>query len=204
MIRVMPARRAIGMVFAMTIGFAAVVNADEPPPPPAPIKVPEEAKPAPAPAPAPEAKPAEDWVRKGLYFGPGFGYAHADGNDSFGWAIHTLYRPVRYGGIQLEYENLGDDEGSNGNFDGLYIGLAPMLPIANGITAFLQGGYTFTAGDDGATGGAGLLYDLPLDPVKKYFPGGFTARLDYKYFNFDESGHLALIGVMYRFGFVGK
>jgi len=208
MIRVMPARRvigrAIGITFAMTIAFAAAVSADEPPAPPAPVKVPEAAKPAPAPPPAPPAKPAEDWVRKGLYFGPAVGVAHAKGRDKFGYALHVLYRPFRYGGMQLEYENLGPDKDDNGAFDGLYLGLAPMLPLTEGLTLFLQGGYTFTAGDDAPTGGGGVLWDLPLDPVKKYLPGGLTLRGDYKYFDFDKAGHLATIGLMYRFGFFSR
>ena len=193
------------MVFAMTIALVAAASADEPAKPAAPVKVPEAAPAAPAPAAAPAAKTEEDWVRKGLYFGPAIGVAHSDGRDQFAWALQVLYRPFRYGGMQLEYENFGNDKDNNGDQDGLYLGLAPLLPLAEGISLFLQGGYTFTEGDDGATGGGGVLWDIPhMDSVNKYLPGGLSVRADYKFFNFEEDAHLATIGLMYRFGFVGK
>jgi len=206
MIRGIPALRAIGLVsvIAMMIAFVTVASADEPPKPAAPVVVPAEKPAAPAAAPAPAPKPEPDWVRKGLYFGPAFGVADSGNGTAFGWALDVLYRPFRYGGMQLEYFNLGDDDENNGDLDGLYLGVAPMLPLAQGFSLFAQGGYSFTSGDDGGVGGGGLLYDIPLDPMKKYLPGGLTARLDYKFFDFDSSAHLVTAGLMYRFGFVTK
>lgn len=205
MIRAIPGVRAIGLACAMTIAYVAVANADEPAKPAEPVVVPAAAPtPAAAPPPAPPPKPEPDWVRTGLYFGPMFGVADVDGGAEFGWGLDVLYRPVRFGGIQLEYFNLGTENDDDGDFDGLYLGVAPMLPLADTVSLFLQGGYSFTSSDDAGVGGAGVLYDLPSEWLNKYLPGGLTARLDYKYFDFRDSAHLVTAGIMYRFGFKAK
>ena len=206
MIRRNPAVRAIGLACAISIACVAAASADEPPKPAEPVVVPE-TKPAPAPAPAaaPAAKPPEDWVRTGLYFGPAFGVADVDGGTEFAWALQVLYRPFRYGGLQLEYQNLGPENQGSGDFDGLYLGVAPMLPLAEPITAFLQAGGMITSDEgDAFAGGAGMLFDLTLPSVEKYLPGGLTLRADYKYIDFEDSAHVLMAGIMYRFGFVKK
>lgn len=207
MIREIPTVRAIGLACAITVAFVAAASADEIPAS-APVVVPETKPAAPAtppPAPAPAAAAEPDWVRQGLYFGPAIGVADVDGSAEFGWGLHVLYRAFRYGGFQVEYLNLGPDEGSNGDLDGLYLGLMPTLPLVENLSVFLQGGGIFTSAEgDAGVGGGGVMYDLPLAPIEKYLPGGLSLRADYKYLDFDDSAHLVTAGIMYRFGFVKK
>ncbi len=203
MIREIPAIRAIGLACAITIACVAAASADEIPAP-APVVVPE-TKPAAPPAPAPAAKPEPDWVRQGLYFGPAFGVADTDGGTEFGWGLHVLYRAFRYGGFQMEYLNLGPENGESGDFDGLYLGVMPTLPLVENLSVFLQGGGIITSDEgDAGVGGGGVMYDLPLAPIEKYLPGGLSLRADYKYMGFNDAAHLATVGIMYRFGFVKK
>jgi hypothetical protein len=205
MIREIPAIRAIGLTCAITVACVAAATADEIPAP-APVVVPETKPAAPAaPPPVPAAEPEPDWVRQGLYFGPAFGVADTDGGTEFGWGLNVLYRAFRYGGFQLEYLNLGPENGGSGDFDGLYLGLMPTLPLVENLSVFLQGGGIITSDEgDAGVGGGGVLYDLPLEPIEKYLPGGLSLRADYKYMAFDDAAHLVTAGIMYRFGFVKK
>ena len=146
--------------------------------------------------PAPEVKPEPDWVRKGLYFGPAFGVADTDSGTDFGWALERALSAVplrRHAARVLQPRPRRRQQRQ----------LRRPLPRARADAAarrkasrsFGQGGDSFTSGDDGAgVGGGGVLYDLPLDPVKKYLPGGSSLRADYKYFDFEEPAHLATIG----------
>lgn len=163
------------------------------------IDIPAPAAPAPAPAPpAPAPEPVAEPFRPTVYFGGGIGVADQDMTD-FGWALHTLTRPFRYGGFQLEYFNLGPSRRNNGDFDGLYLGLMPILPLDAGVSLFGQVGYAFSDHDDDLAGGGGLLYKLPFEAIDKIVNGGITVRADYKYFDFDEESHLAMLGIMFGF-----
>jgi hypothetical protein len=154
----------------------------------------------PRPKPAPAAAPADpNAFSPAIYFGPGIGVAAQDDTE-FGWAIHSLVRPFRYGGFQLEYFNMGPNKGdnNNGDYDGLYIGLMPILPIGDELSLFGQVGGAFGNGDESVAGGAGALYDLPTTFFDKVFNNGVTLRADYKYLKLDsEDAHLFTIGFMF-------
>jgi hypothetical protein len=151
----------------------------------------------PAPKPAPAAKPADpNAFLATLYFGPGFGVADQDGTD-FGWGIHTLTRLVQYGGFQLEYFNAGQNKDGSGNYDGLYLGLAPILPLKNGVSLLGQVGAAFANSDNAVAGGAAVLYEVPIESLKKVFNNGVTLRADYKYYDFDQDAHIFTIGFMF-------
>lgn len=163
------------------------------------VEVPAAEAPAPAaPAPEPEPeKPAEPF-HPTVYFGGGFGVADQDKTD-YGWALWTLTRPFRYGAFQLEYFNLNSDRRNDGDYDGLYLGIAPILPLTDHLALMGELGYGFSNRDDDIAGGAGVLYKLPFEAVDKVINGGVSLRADYKYFNFDEEAHLVTFGAMVGF-----
>src|SRR5690348_13830138 len=76
-----------------------------------------------------------------IAIGPMLGYAHqSDNGGDFGWGVAALARLFKYGGIQLEYWSLGNainpsgsgsNTGNGGHFDGVYVGVMPMYPIAD-------------------------------------------------------------------------
>ena len=185
MIKGISVTRALVVASALVMtsaGLAAAQETGGPPPP----------KPAPAAAPA-EAKPFVPTI----YFGPGIGVAAQDDTE-FGWALHSLVRPFRYGAFQLEYFNMGPSKGNSGDYDGLYIGLMPILPIDNGFSVFGQVGGAFGNSDESVAGGAGVLYDLPGKFFEKVFNNGVTLRADYKYLKLDsEDAHLFTVGFMF-------
>jgi len=152
----------------------------------------------PRPKPAPAAKPADpNAFLATIYFGPGIGVADQEDTE-FGWALHSLVRPFRYGAFQLEYFNMGPSKGNSGDYDGLYIGLMPILPLTGGASLFGQVGGAFGNGDESVAGGAGALYDLPVDWFKKVFNNGVSLRADYKYLKLDsEDAHLFTVGFMF-------
>ncbi len=184
MIRRTSVTRALVVASALVIasaGLAAAQDAGGPP----------------RPKPAAAAKPADpNAFQATLYFGGGIGVADQDGTD-FGWGIHTLTRPFRYGGFQLEYFNGGHDKEDSGNYDGLYIGLMPILPLAGGASVFGQVGGAFGNGDEAVAGGAGALYDLPTEWFDKVFNNGVTLRADYKYIDLDQEAHIFTVGFMF-------
>jgi len=134
-----------------------------------------------------------------IYFGPSIGVADQKDTE-FGWALHSLVRPFRYGGFQLEYFNMGSNKGAtnNGDYDGLYIGVMPILPIGDEFSLFGQVGGAFGNGDESVAGGAGALYQLPTKFFDKVFNNGVTLRTDYKYLKLDgEDAHLFTVGFMF-------
>jgi len=132
-----------------------------------------------------------------IYFGPAIGVADQDDTE-FGWALHSLVRPFRYGGFQLEYFNMGPSKGNSGDYDGLYIGVMPILPLTCGASLFGQVGGAFGNGDESVAGGAGALYQLPTKFFDKVFNNGVTLRADYKYLKLDsEDAHLFTVGFMF-------
>jgi hypothetical protein len=181
------------MAFIVVAAAAAQADDVRPPdidiPPPAPA-----AAPAPEPAPEPAAAP----FRPTVYIGGGVGVADQDMTD-LGWGLWTLTRPFRYAGFQLEYFNLNSDRRNNGDYDGLYIGLMPILPVTDNLGLFGQVGFGFSNRDDDVAGGGGLLYKLPFEAIDRVVNGGITLRADYKYFDFDEEAHLVLFGFMFGF-----
>lgn len=142
---------------------------------------------------AAEAKPFPPTI----YFGPAIGVADQDDTE-FGWALHSLVRPFRYAGFQLEYFNMGPSKGNSGDYDGLYVGVMPILPLTCGASLFGQVGGAFGNGDESVAGGAGALYQLPTKFFDKVFNNGVTLRADYKYVKLDsEDAHLFTVGFMF-------
>jgi hypothetical protein len=145
---------------------------------------------------AAEAKPFPPTI----YLGPAIGVADQKDTE-FGWALHSLVRPFRYAGFQLEYFNMGSNKGQksdNGDYDGLYIGFMPILPIGEDLGLFGQIGGAFGNGDESVAGGAGALYHLPTKFFDKVFNSGVTLRTDYKYLKLDgEDAHLFTVGFMF-------
>lgn len=133
-----------------------------------------------------------------IYVGPAFGYADAEGGD-FAWAVHAAARMFEYGAIQLEYFNVGNLRApQSGNFDGLYVGLMPIIPVADGFGIFGQVGAAFSDAGDDVAGGGGLLYVLPIDFLQRNNVDA-TMRLDYKYFNLGDGAHSITLGLMLGF-----
>ena len=190
--------RAIILTFALIAVAASAARADDIRPPD--IDIPPPAAPAPEPAapPAPAPEPVAAPFRPTVYFGGGVGVADQD-HTVFGYSIYTLTRPFRNLGFQLEYFNLNSDRRNNGDYDGLYIGLMPILPVTDYLSLFGQVGFGFSNRDDDVAGGGGLLYKLPFEAIDKIVNGGITLRADYKYFDFDEESHLVTFGAMVGF-----
>lgn len=187
MIRRILVTRASVLASALVVLGAGLAAAQDTGGPPA-------EQPAASSAPA-DAKPFEPTI----YFGPGIGIADQDDTE-FGWALHSLVRPFRYGAFQLEYFNMGSNKGdnNNGDYDGLYIGVMPILPLDAGFSLFGQVGGAFGNGDESVAGGAGALYDLPTTFFDKVFNNGVTLRADYKYLKLDsEDAHLFTVGFMF-------
>jgi hypothetical protein len=132
-----------------------------------------------------------------IYFGPSFGYA--DQQDSeFGWAFHTLMRPIEYLAIQIEYLNLGSNPppDTSGEHDGAYFGLAPMYPVMPRLDIFGQVGLVVgDAGDDFAAGG-GIMYQIPFDWLDK-INVDINLLAQYKYLNWADGEHLVTFGVLF-------
>lgn len=132
-----------------------------------------------------------------IYFGPSFGYA--DQHDSeFGWAFHTLMRPIQYLAIQIEYLNLGSNPppDTSGEHDGVYFGLAPMFPVMPRLDVFAQAGLVVgDPGDDFAVGG-GVMYQLPIDWLDK-INVDLNLLAQYKYLNWADGEHLLTFGVLF-------
>ncbi len=133
----------------------------------------------------------EKVFKPSINVGPGVGYAdQSDRGGDFGWSAYVLARLFKYGGIQLEYWSLGNatQAAGGGHFDGLYIGIMPMFPIADtGLNIFGQFGAAFSDEGNDVAGGGGLLYDLPIDWLNTHNVD-LLLRLDYKYFNITD-GH---------------
>jgi hypothetical protein len=184
MIRGISVTRALVVAIALVVASAGLAAAQDTGGPPRP-------------KPAPAAKPADpNAFLATLYFGPGIGIANQDGTD-VGWGIHTLTRPFRYGGFQLEYFNAGQDKEGSGNYDGLYLGVAPILPLKQGFSLLGQVGAAFANSDEAVAGGAAVLYELPIEGLKKVFNNGVTLRADYKYYDFDQEAHIFTLGFMF-------
>lgn len=133
-----------------------------------------------------------------IYVGPAFGYADADGRD-FGWAVHAVMRLIEYGALQIEYFNVGNLRSpQSGNYDGLYVGLMPIIPVVDRFAVFGQIGAAFSDAGDDVAGGGGLMYDLPI-PFLDRNNVDATVRLDYKYLNLDDGAHLLTLGLMLGF-----
>ena len=174
MIRRIPAFRATILAAGIVMAMASFARAEE----------------AAAPAPAAEFKPT-------IYVGPAFGYAEQD-RSNFGWAMHTAMRIFEYGAIQIEYFNLDHNSGKNGDLDGVYFGLMPILPLGNGAALYGQVGAAISDAGDDVAGGGGVLYDLPIEFLRTN-KIDLTARLDYKYLNIDGGDHLLVFGLMLGF-----
>ncbi|MFN2426219.1 MAG: hypothetical protein ABR587_07200 [Candidatus Binatia bacterium] len=144
-------------------------------------------------APAPE--PAEPFMAT-IYFGPGFGLAQQDSGSDFGWAFYVLARPIEYLGLQVEYLNLGDAPRVSGDHDGVYFGLAPMLPVHERIDLFAQVGIVVGDPGDDVAAGAGMLYTVPI-PFFERHNVDLDIRLDYKYLNWDHGDHIVTLGFMF-------
>ncbi len=183
MIRLIPASRAMVVAAALVLATTALASAEE----------------TGAAAPAAEpAKPAKPFMPT-IYVGPAFGYADQSGGSSeFGWGMHVLARPLKYAGIQIEYFNLGGEPNSGGELDGVYFGIAPILPLSCGVSLFGQVGAAFSDAGDDVAGGGGVLYDVPVEFLSTN-KVDLTLRLDYKYFNLDDGEHLLTLGVMLGF-----
>lgn len=147
----------------------------------------EDAPAAPAAEAAPEAKP----FKPTIYVGPSFGYSKKDNSD-YAWQMQVLARFFRYGGIQIEY--------FDGGTSGLYIGVMPILPIAEtGASLYAQLGSAFANDDIGVAAGTGFMYDLPIAFLQKNNVE-VTFRLDYKYLDDIQHGdHLLTAGFMFGF-----
>lgn len=140
-------------------------------------------------APAAEATVAKPF-KPTIYFGPSFGYSKRDGGD-YAWQLNVLARLFKYGGMQLEY--------FDGGGPGLYLGLAPILPIMEtGASVYAQLGSAFVSDDIGVAVGTGLMYDLPIPFLEKNNVD-MTFRVDYKYLDTDQGDHLLTAGFMFGF-----
>jgi hypothetical protein len=180
-------KRALVVANVLVFASAGIVSAQDIGGPPSPADA--------APAKPAEAKPFSPTI----YFGPAIGVADQKDTE-FGWALHSLVRPFRYGAFQLEYFNMGSNKGAtnNGDYDGLYIGAMPILPLDKGFSLFGQVGGAFGNGDESVAGGGGALYELPTEIFNKVFNSGVTLRADYKYLKLDgEAAHLFTVGFMF-------
>jgi len=175
MIRLIPAFRASVVAVGLMLATVAVATAEEE---------------------AAAAKP----FKPTIYVGPAFGVAFQDyDNDSsteFGWAMQVLARPIQWLGLQLEYFNLGSIPQSSGEFDGVYVGLMPILPLPAGFDLYGQVGAAFADAGDDVAAGAGVMYEVPVEFLEAN-KVDLVLRADYKYFNMDEGQHELLFGVMF-------
>lgn len=166
-----PVARAVVLAAALVLSTTTFAAAEE----------------ASAPAAEPAvAKPFEPTI----YFGPSFGYSKKD-NSNYAWQLNVMARLIKYGGIQLEY--------FDGGSPGLYLGLAPILPIMEtGVALYGQLGSAFIDQDIGVAAGTGVMYDLPIPFLEKN-KVDLTFRLDYKYLDIDHGDHLVTAGFMFGF-----
>jgi hypothetical protein len=144
-----------------------------------------------------EVKEEEKFLQT-IYFGPSFGYADQEDGE-FGWAFHTLMRPIEYLGIQIEYVNLGSEappKDTSGEHDGVYFGLAPMFPVMPRLDIFAQLGFAIGDVGDDFAGGAGIMYQLPIDWMDK-INVDINLLAQYKYFNWADGEHLVTFGVLF-------
>jgi hypothetical protein len=139
--------------------------------------------------------PVEEKFMATIYFGPSFGYADQDGGD-FGWAFHTLMRPIEYLAIQIEYNNLGSIPNDSGEHDFAYFGLAPMWPVMPRLDLFAQVGLVVGDAGDDVAAGAGIMYQLPIDWLDK-INVDLNLLAQYKYLNIDEGEHLVTFGFLF-------
>jgi hypothetical protein len=182
MMKPIPATRAILVAAGLVLATGSLAMAEE------------AASTAPA---ATEAPAAEREFTATIYAGPSIGYADQD-SSQFGWEIQALARPIKWVGIQLEYWNLDHNQGKAGDFDGLYVGLMPILPLPQHFDLFGQIGASFgDSGDDVAAGG-GVMYEVPIEALNKNNVD-LLLRLDYKYFNAADGEHLVTFGFMIGF-----
>jgi hypothetical protein len=180
MIRLNPASRAFLMaagLVAATVTMAAAQDA----------------------APAAEAPPVEEEkFMPTVYFGPTFGYANQVDSE-FGWAFHSMMRPLEYLAIQIEYVNFGSNPppDTSGEYDGAYFGLAPMYRIGR-FDLFGQVGLVVSDAGDDVAAGAGAMYRLPIDWLDK---NNIDLELvaNYKWFNLDDGVHLLTFGFLFGF-----
>jgi len=183
MIRLNPASRAFLMAAGLVAATVTMAAAEEAAP----------AAEAPAEAPA-EEKP----FMATIYFGPSFGYADQDDSE-FGWAFHTLMRPIEYLAIQIEYLNLGSNappKDTSGEHDGVYFGLAPMWPVIPRVDIFGQVGMVISDAGDDVAAGAGVLYQLPIDWLDT-INVDLNLMAQYKYLNLADGEHLVTFGFLF-------
>ena len=159
--------------------------------------------------PAPEGEEQEEsaewapWSREGLFFGPSIGVGDASDTD-FAWAIHANYRPWKFFAFEFGYWRIESQEGS-GNFDGVYLGGMPIIPIAAGFSVFGEGGWTNSDGDDAWAAGGGMLYDIKFGELSRNLEqvlrDRLTIRAGYRYMDIeDDDAHMGTVGLLYRLG----
>jgi len=176
--RLIPASRAIVLATGLVLATTAFAIAED------------SGSAGSAPA-AEEAKPFSPTI----YVGPTFGYAEQKESE-FAWGVHVMARPFRYGALQLEYFNLGPLRHSSGDFDGLYVGVMPILPVADRWSLFGQLGAAFSDEGHDVAAGTGVLFDLPIEFLESHNVN-LTMRADYKYLNIDHGEHLLTLGFMF-------
>jgi len=183
MIRLIPATRAIVFAAGLVVATTSLAAA-------------EEADTAAAPA---EAAPARKFMAT-IYAGPSLGYAYQDDESNFAWSVQILARPIENLGLQVEYINLGNDHhpGEKGNYDGVYVGLAPMLPVADRFDIFAQVGLAIGDQGDDVAAGAGALYRIPFEFLETNNVD-LDLRLDYKYLNWADGDHMVTLGFLLGF-----
>ncbi len=187
MIRLNPASRAFLMAAGLVVATVSMAAAEDA----ATVTTTETTTVATAPEP-------EEPFMATIYFGPSFGYA--DQQDSeFGWAFHTLMRPIEYLAIQIEYLNLGSEappKDTSGEHDGVYFGLAPMYPVIPRLDIFGQVGLVVSDAGDDVAAGAGVMYQIPFDWLDK-INVDINLLAQYKYLNLADGEHLVTFGVLF-------
>ena len=122
-----------------------------------------------------------------IYMGPSFGYSSED-SDHYAWSMQVIARFLRNAAVQMEY--------FNGGTSGLYVGGMPILPLGDsGASLYGQLGGAFGGGDSGVAGGAGVLYTLPIEALKKG-KVDLTFRVDYKYLDINGGDHMLTTGFL--------
>lgn len=146
---------------------------------------------------AEDAASEESSFQPTMYGGASLGFAEQH-DSKFGWSVSVMARFFEHVGAQIEYMNYGSVNAGSGNYDGVYFGVAPILPVGHGVDLYAQLGIGIGDPGDDVVAGGGFLYKLPIELFEKNGVD-LCLRTDYKYWNVDEGAHLLTFGFMFGF-----